>query len=183
VLSALAGPEHNVLYERNAMSGRKVIPLAERFKLKVGPMLPNGCTEFTGFSTKMIGKVNYGKLGYIYSGPPKRKPITAHRAAYIIAHGEIPDGLFVLHKCDNPLCVNPEHLFLGTHQDNMRDMMEKGRNRPGEKCPHAKLNEAQVLEIRRRWGNGEKIVRLSEEFGVANETVWYIVHRKNWRHI
>ena len=67
--------------------------------------------------------------GYGLTKTEDRKTIGSHRMAYLLTYGEIPDGLLVLHKCDNPPCVNPEHLFLGTHQDNRDDMLKKGRNR------------------------------------------------------
>jgi len=78
---------------------------------------PDGCWLWTGYTTKL----NYGEVIINY------KKVRTHRASYMIYKGEIPEGIFVCHHCDNPLCVNPDHLFLGTQLDNMRDMIKKGR--------------------------------------------------------
>ena len=116
----------------------------------------------------------------------------AHRAAWILTNGAIPDGLCVLHKCDNPPCVRPDHLFLGTNADNMADMVSKGRaaqrdnsNYPrGENHPNAKLTDSAVLEIRARYAAGEMgTYRLASLYHVAQMTIHGIVTRKHWRHI
>lgn len=154
----------------------------------------DGCWLWTG--TTIRG--GYGMIRF-----PVRDSITAHRASWLIHRGEIPDGLFVLHKCDNPPCVNPEHLFLGTHQDNMRDMVAKGRHfahvrpwavsrgprphgqyRKGESVAGAVLTEGQVREIRALWETGAWQQRqIARQYGVNFRTVHYIVHRKLWKHI
>lgn len=118
--------------------------------------------------------------------------IGAHRASWIIHNGPIPDGLWVLHRCDNPACVNPDHLFLGTHDDNMRDMAEKGRqglvNHPeraprGERNRHAKLSESDVLTIRTAHASGVGTTALSRQYGVYETTIADIVSRRTWKHI
>lgn len=93
----------------------------------------------------------------------------------------------VLHKCDNRLCLNPKHLFLGTHRDNVKDMVSKGRQVKGERCPASKLTEAQVLEIKSRYrkvsrghGNGASLAR---EFGVTKTAIGHIVRGTNWRYL
>lgn len=91
---------------------------------------PGGCHEWTGATN---GKRHpYGRLNIGGTSP---RFVRAHRVVWLLVYGEIPDGLYVLHRCDNSLCVNPEHLFLGTHNDNMRDRTERGRGNPitGEK--------------------------------------------------
>ena len=106
------------------------------------------------------------------------KTTSAHRVSWELAHGSIPDGLDVLHSCDNPRCVYPAHLFLGTHQDNMVDMLRKGRgNKPsGEKNGNSKLTDAQVAEIRRRYAaGGITQTQLGAEFDVAHTNIGYIV--------
>lgn len=111
----------------------------------------------------------------------------AHRHSWRIHNGPIPDGLSVLHRCDVPDCVNPQHLFLGTQSDNIHDMMKKGRRGytglRGEKNPHGKLDEAKVYEIRRRGDAGEPIYLLAKEFRVGWTAVDRIVRRLNWKHL
>lgn len=108
----------------------------------------------------------------------------AHRYAYEIAVGPIPAGMHVCHKCDNPSCVNPSHLFLGTHDDNMADKLTKGRAPRGEQNAAAKLTAPQVIEIRRRAAEREATnAMLAKEFGVSTVMVSKIVRRRNWRSI
>ena len=107
-----------------------------------------------------------------------------HRAAYRLFVGELPKGMHVCHKCDNPICVNPNHLFLGTRADNARDMWAKGRARPGvsrgEAHGCATLTEAQVLEIRESTEHGPT---LALKYGVTRTTISEIRRRKTWTHI
>jgi hypothetical protein len=110
----------------------------------------------------------------------------AHRVAWELVNGEIPDGLNVLHKCDNPKCVRAEHLFLGTTQDNVADRERKGRNRPpkGEQCGTHKLTEIQVIEIRERYAAGGILLReLAIEYGVGKAAIGKITRRERWAHI
>jgi hypothetical protein len=111
--------------------------------------------------------------------------VGAHRHAWELTddNGSIPDGLHVLHRCDNRRCVRGDHLFLGSNVDNMADMRQKGRsklcNRPGEDNHNAKLTDAQVEDIRDRWASAEKRwglqTALAREFGVSSTTVSLIV--------
>jgi hypothetical protein len=111
----------------------------------------------------------------------------AHRIAYKELVGAIPDGLFVCHHCDNPACVNPEHLFLGTCADNVTDMMKKGRGikAKGEKHWKSKLSDGDVVEIRRRVAavEYESQTKLGKEFGVSNQLISRIASRGIWAHI
>lgn len=109
---------------------------------------------------------------------------SAHRVAWAYAFGEIPLGLWVLHHCDNPSCVNPNHLFLGTNQDNVDDKISKGRQKNpipqrGENHPFHKLSDLQVSTIRQRYADGHKAwglqTRLAEEYGVGQAIISAIV--------
>lgn len=107
----------------------------------------------------------------------------AHRVAFFLATGIQPDGKMVLHKCDNPSCCKPDHLFLGSHKENMRDMQLKKRAPHGEKCPNHRLTKEQVVEIRRRRSEGEKSTDLGAEFGVNQGQISKICSRKHWRYV
>lgn len=116
----------------------------------------------------------------------------AHRVAWELTNGPIPDGLNVLHTCDNPPCVRPSHLFLGTQAENVRDMWAKGRHGPGPHVrvnyrgsltPAAKLSETDVLAIRRLSADGWSLRRLAEQFGVGQNAIFKVVHRRSWSHV
>jgi len=110
----------------------------------------------------------------------------AHRVSWEIANGAIPDGLLVLHDCpggDNPLCVNPAHLYLGVNADNSRDAVLKHQMSHGECHKGAKLTEQDVREIRRRKQNGESHRMLAKEFGVSSGRISDIGNRRSWRHV
>lgn len=111
----------------------------------------------------------------------------ASRYSWEFTHGSIPDGLFVLHRCDNRACVNPSHLFLGTHQDNMRDMVSKGRQRNGvvlgEDHPNSRLRADQVVVIRRRLEAGESQRWLAKEYGVSKPTIARAAFGITWKHV
>ena len=160
--------------------------ISERFWEKVdkdGPIHPTlgKCwvwTSLKGFSKKNAHK-SYGQLSVKEgqeSGP--------HRISWIFHNGSIPDNQLVLHKCDNRKCVNPEHLFLGDQQDNMTDMVVKGRSLKGEKSPMAKLTEKQVLTIRMLYTlGGHTQSSLAKKFKVNQTLIGFIVRRVSWKHI
>jgi hypothetical protein len=109
----------------------------------------------------------------------------AHRLAWMINFGPIPMDKEVCHRCDVRICVNPEHLYLGTHRENMLDMFNKGRNliKPGSLHPYARLSESDVLEIRRRRASGETGRSLALQFGVSFQHLSDIVLRKRWAYL
>lgn len=110
----------------------------------------------------------------------------AQRFAWILKHGTIPDGLHVLHSCDNPSCQNPKHLFLGNNDKNIQDKMNKGRHRGprGERSATAKLVAAQVIEIRRLWFEEHIPQRiLAKQFGVHEGHISMIVIGRTWKHL
>jgi hypothetical protein len=103
----------------------------------------------------------------------------------MITHGDIPPGLFVLHRCDNPPCCNPDHLFLGTDQDNVRDAKRKGRIKRlvGEENHFSKLTEEKVERIRNEYTSGNKSLRaLGYKYEVTPENAGHIVHGQTWKH-
>lgn len=112
----------------------------------------------------------------------------AHRAAWTLYVGEIPEGLLVCHKCDVPNCVNPDHLFIGTHKDNMQDMIRKGRaywpgcnNQPlGERNGQSKLTDDAVREIR---ASKETHSVLAKKYGVSGSLISMVQTRRIWKHV
>lgn len=117
----------------------------------------------------------YGKFGVDGS-----RWAPAHRVAHELAIGPIPDGLDVLHRCDNPPCVRPDHLLAGTRLDNMRDAQAKGRLAVGERNGAAKLTTAIAADIRARHEAGESQARLGRRYGVSQRAVWQVVRGLTW---
>lgn len=132
-----------------------------------------------------IGCLKDGRYGSFYF---RKKGERAHRVAWILTYGDIPEELCVLHKCDNTLCVNPEHLFLGTQLDNIKDRDSKGRCNPGDSFKKgslhkmAKLKEENILEIRKLYKQFSQ-QKIAEQFGVSIMTINRILLRKTWTHI
>lgn len=110
------------------------------------------------------------------------KHYRAHRVAYEVAKGKIPAGMFVCHTCDNPSCVNPDHLFLGTHSDNMLDMHKKRRGPRicGENNGRAKLSIANIERIKALHQSGRSQASLARELGVAQATISRVINGKRW---
>ena len=112
------------------------------------------------------------------------RTVAAHRVAWMLTNGPIPSGLLVCHSCDNPRCVNPDHLWLGTNADNARDRDQKGRCRarglPGDRSTNHKLTSDRVTEIRRLVESGEQQKDVAKRFGVHKATVNDLVLRKTW---
>lgn len=107
----------------------------------------------------------------------------AHRVAYLLSVGPIPDGMGVLHRCDNPPCCNPAHLFLGTDADNSRDMVTKGRNAYGERSGTAKLCEADVMDMRYFHSTGMSFARLGSLYGVSERACRSAIERETWARV
>lgn len=122
-------------------------------------------------------------LSGVRYGSVKRngKSIGAHCNAWIEAQGPIPDGLYVLHRCDQPPCVNPDHLFLGTALDNMQDRAAKGRAPVGARHPNAKVTWEQVDEMRRLAAAGASRRTLGKAFGISDVAAGNIIYGRTWR--
>lgn len=152
-----------------------------RFDAKVIEF-PNGCHVWIG----AIGNSGYGKLGI---GGAGGKTVSAHRLSFEHVAGPIPHGQFVLHRCDDTRCVNPTHLFLGTHTDNMRDMRAKGRARrgngraPGERNGQAKLTDDAVRAMRAERSSGLTYAQVAAHHGVSRATASRACTGEAWRHV
>jgi hypothetical protein len=148
----------------------------ERFWNKVDKS--NGCWVWTG------GKSNKGYGRFKVKG----SLVSSHRFSWELKHGKIPEGLLICHHCDNPSCVRPDHLFLGTYSDNKIDADKKGRSKHigprGEKAGASKLTTEQVLKIRKLYQSGNlTLTKLGDKFGVAHNTIGDIIRRRTWKHI
>lgn len=133
----------------------------------------SGCWEYRG------GFLHLG-YGVLRKGG---RNIRAHRLAYELEYGPIPRGAMILHSCDNRACVNPEHLRIGTHAENMVDRKVRGRTAVGERCRSTRLTPALVREIRRRHEDGEGTSVLALEYGVTDRSILHVVTRSTWRHV
>ncbi len=149
--------------------------LAERFWFKVNVGNPTECWKWLAY----CDPCGYGKF-YV---PQQRGMGYASRVAYELTNGPIPKGLYVLHRCDNPPCVNPSHLFLGSKKDNTQDMVRKQRGLVGVKNGQAKLTAAQVTRIRARVAEGARRRDIADEHNVSLTTIDHIVWRETWKHI
>lgn len=177
-------------------TGRPPTPLATRFWSKVdkaGPVMRpelGPCWIWTGGR----GRGGYGRI----HDRTLKRTVYANRVSYELVNGPLAEGMHALHRCDNPPCVRPDHLFAGTLKDNHDDMVAKGRKPKGEqhwsrlhpklrvrgeRQGRAKLNDAAVRDIRRRFANGESRLGLANEYGVSWPVVDGVVKRTLWKHV
>lgn len=140
---------------------------------KNGVAKENGCIEWSKHKdTDGYGIISVGNA-----------PNRVHRVSYEIYIGPIPPGMLVCHKCDNPSCFNPKHLFLGSSKDNLQDMVKKGRKPKGEKVHNSKLTEEQVREIKIRVSKGEKVGQIAKDYPVHGRAIRLIMAGINWKHV
>lgn len=123
------------------------------------------------------GSDGYGKTKYM------GRTARAHRVSYQIAHGPIGEGLCVCHRCDTAMCINPEHLFLGTSKENTQDASAKGRLSCGERHVFSRLTVGKVLQIRDLHKRGVGLSEIGRRFDIHHSTVWHIVNRRAWKHV
>ncbi len=167
-------------------TGPKPLPPEKRFWPKVREGAPDECWEWQGSRLK---------TGYGQFAVSRSRAALAHRMSWELANGPIPDGMHVLHHCDNPPCVNPAHLFLGSNEDNIADRVAKGRSpagrhhwtaqRPnrvarGSRSGTAKLSEADAGKIRELRRAGYTQQEIADRFGVSRATVYLIQENKRW---
>lgn len=141
--------------------------------------MAEGCIEVTGYRDPL----GYGRISV------NRVMVTSHRVIYCRHNGctlESIKGLVVRHTCDNPPCINPEHLLIGTHQDNMADMNQRGRHAFGAGSKRSNLTDQDVLDIRAVYvhrSNEFGFTALAKKYGVTKQTIYMIVNKKHWRHL
>lgn len=146
----------------------------QRFRSKVNYSgnHPKGCHEWIGGCFDS----GYGLIRV------RGKNLRAHRVAWELANGEIPPKLMILHDCDNPKCVNPDHLFLGDNEANVKDMLKKGRQPKGIRNGRALLNPVKVSEIREKHANKEcQPKQLADIYGVHLNTIYCVLNNETWK--
>lgn len=151
----------------------KLKKLKDAFEKKV--IKKEGCWDWVG----PFDEGNYP----IMSCDRRYGPDRGHRASWIIYKGPIPKGMLVCHQCDNPRCTNPQHLWIGTHKENAKDMIEKKRKANGEKTNNSKLKTEDVIEIKKLIKLGFSYPKISKMYEVAYGTIARIKRGETWKHV
>jgi hypothetical protein len=150
-----------------------VLGLSARFWRHVQRRDQDSCWEWTASTFKSgYGQFKVNKISH-----------NAHRVAWELSYGPIPDGMFICHHCDNPLCCNPSHLFVGSPQANMDDMRGKGRESKGTDFPAARLDDEAVLEITRLAKSGMLQRDIGKLFGVGQTAIGDVLRNVAWKHV
>lgn len=156
------------------LKGSASLPIGERFwRLVDRSAGENGCWPW-------LGAVNHSGYGMMRVN---RRTVRAHRVSYSLEHGPQPPAVFVCHRCDNPICVNPKHLFAGTCADNVRDMVSKQRHLRGTQKNQAILTEEIVAEAKRQVLGGRSMNSIAKELSVSPSAVRNAVLGITWRHV
>lgn len=124
-----------------------------------------------------VNSQGYGQLSL------NSKTAKAHRVSYAEEHGEIPEGMNVLHFCDTPACINPDHLFLGTLDENNKDRNQKQRQARGESHACALLTEEDIPIIKQRYADGDSIAAIARRYSMSHGAIWKVVNGITWRHV
>lgn len=164
----------NAAYMRRKRREAGALPVPETAEQAIEqntcPVTETGCTLWTGD----VNANGYGRISF------KKRAYLAHRFVWEHVNGPIPPNVLVCHKCDTPLCVNPDHLFLGTQQDNLADMVSKGRHIRGSRHPLSKLNPDAVRAIR---ASSDPHPVAAETFGVSRALIRKVRNRSAWSHV
>ena len=151
--------------------------IQDRFEKKVEMIPFSDCHHWTAATNKFgYGKISLSQSTWQF----------AHRMSWEFANGPVPEGMYVLHTCDNPGCVNPSHLYLGSHKDNAQDRerRQRGNHAKGSSHGRSKLSAEQVIEIRKLYNSGQYSCRkLGKMFGVDGKSIADIVNGRNWTHL
>lgn len=156
---------------------RELEPLLARLRAKT-TVGETGCWEWQG----TLYANGYGQIK-LATGKPGGRAAYVHRLSWQLHFGQIPKGVYVCHRCDNRLCWNPSHLWLGSNRENRLDSVAKRRHAHGESAGGAKLTDQAVLEIRRAFAEGAHIADLARRYGRATSTIEHVVYRRSWKHL
>jgi hypothetical protein len=159
-LGCSKGGVSRILLKAGIRSDQKTKTPAETLRAKIKKNLETGCFEWTG----AISSRGYGSIRVA------GKTVTTHRLAYALSYGEIPSGLYVLHKCDNPKCCRPEHLFLGTQDDNMKDMVAKGRQAKNQ-IGQTKHTPELIEQCHKLRSEGLSFSKVAKKMGFGTTTI------------
>ena len=150
--------------------------IESRFWSKVNKLSPEECWPWIGAKSSW----GYGNFRF------RKKPWPAHRVVWVLNHGEIPKGMYICHKCDNPPCCNPDHLFMGTPKENTADMFNKGYNHNhlrGSNHPLARFNENEILEIKKLLHHGVKQTHIARMFNTRQSHISKIKRNEIWGYL
>lgn len=172
----LSSFNHKRFQWKNCTEKEKIERIRSSFEKYV--IKNEGCWDWKGY----FDKDGYPLLNSGYNGRGFKER-RGNRISWVIYKGEIPEGKYILHSCDNPRCTNPDHLFLGTCLENNRDKVFKGRGNKGSKHGNSKLTEEQVKNMRVKFRDGVMIKRIMEDYKISRQTAYDIKYGNVWKHV